>query len=143
MSIFKGIEKEKVVGGGQYITPGNYVLEVEEVKTFVSQKHRGRNYFVAEFSVLSTTSPDYSPGSRVSWLVNMDQDSALANVKGFAMALDADMSEEDITQEGMDHLISSDNPAAGSKVKANAYTIKTKAGHDFTKLSWSAYTEDA
>ena len=67
MGIFKGIEKEKVVGGGQYITPGNYTLETEEVKTFVSQKVRGRNYFVGEFTILSTTSPDYAPGERVSW----------------------------------------------------------------------------
>jgi len=137
MGIFKGIEKEKVAGGGQYITPGNYTLETEEVKTFVSQKVRGRNYFVGEFTILSTTSPDYAPGERVSWLVNMDQPSALANIKGFAMALSSDMDEDDVSEEAMEHLISADNPAAGSKVKASAYIVKTKQGKDFTKVSWA------
>ena len=137
MSIFKGIEKEQVVGGGQYLTPGSYTLEVEEVKTFSSQKVRGRNYFVSEFTILSTTSPEYAPGGRVSWLVNMDQPSALANIKGFAISLSPDMAEDDVTVDAMEHLISSDNPASGSKVQATAYNVKTKAGHDFTKVSWS------
>ena len=139
-SIFKGIEKAEVAGGGQYLTPGSYTLEVEEVKTFVSQKVRGRNYFVGEFTILSTTSPEYSPGARVSWLVNMDQPSALANIKGFAVALSSDMSEDDVTADAMDHLISADNPAAGSKVQASAYNIKTAPGNDFTKVSWAPCT---
>ncbi len=137
MGLFKGIEKEKASGGGNYLTPGNYTLEVSEVKTFSSQQRKGRMYFCAEFAVLSTTSPDFAPGDQVSWLVNMDQPSSLGNIKGFATALSNDMSEDDVTEEAMEHLISSENPASGTRIKANAYVIKTKAGNDFTKVSWS------
>ena len=137
MGIFKGIKEHSVTGGGRYLTPGNYTLEVEEVKTFESQQKKGRMYFCADFTVLSTTSSDYAPGERVSWLVNMDQPSALSNVKGFAMALSPDISEGEITEEAMEELVSSDNPAAGSRLKANAYNVVTRSGGDFTKVAWS------
>jgi dihydrofolate reductase len=109
---------------------------VEEVKTFESQQKKGRHYFCAEFTVLSTTSQDYAPGDRVSWLVNMDQPSALSNIKGFALALSDEVKESEIDEEAMDQLISSDNPAAGAKVKATAYNVQTRSGGDFTKVSW-------
>ena len=137
MGLFKGIESESVSGGGQYITPGSYTLEVEEVKTFESQQKKGRMYFCAEFTVLATTSAEYAPGDRVSWLVNMDQPSALSNIKGFALSLSDDIDEGDIDENAMQTLVSSDNPAAGTKLKAMAYNVKPRAGGDFTKVSWS------
>jgi len=136
MSLFKGIKAESVSGGGRYLTPGSYALEVEEVKTFESQQKKGRHYFCAEFTVLSTTSQDYAPGDRVSWLVNMDQPSALSNIKGFAMALSGEVKENEINEDAMEDLISSDNPAAGTKLRATAYNVVTRAGGDFTKVSW-------
>ena len=141
MGLFANIEKEQVVGGGQYLTPGSYTLEVEEVKTFESQQKKGRHYFCAEFTVLSTTSPDYTPGERGSWLVNMDQPSALSNIKGFAASLSPEASESEINEEIMNQMVSSENPAAGAKMKATAYNVKTRAGGDFTKVTWGPYGE--
>jgi hypothetical protein len=137
MALFKGIEKEQVGGGGNYITPGTYSLEVMEVKTFESQQKKGRTYFCVDFSVLSSTNPEHDPGQAISWLVNMEQPSALSNVKGFALALSGDMKDTDVNEEAMEHLVSSDNPAAGTRMKANAYAVKTRAGNDFTKVAWS------
>ena len=143
MSLFKGIQKVQVSGTGRYITPGSYVLEVAEVKTFESQKKKGRHFFCVEGAVMSTTSQEYSPGDLVSWLVNVtDHESALANIKNFAMSLSSNIDEEDITPESVDALCSSDQPAAGTKVRATAINVQTRAGGDFTKVSWAPYSED-
>ena len=79
-------------------------------------------------------------GSVISWLVNMEQPSALGNVKGFAMALLPDTPEDDLDESAMEQLVGPDQPAAGIRVKADAVNIKTRAGNDFTKVNWSPAT---
>ena len=138
MSIFAGIEQAQNYGGGQYIEPGAWELEVSELKVFESSQHPGRMYFAAECRVVSTTCETSGQGSVVTWLVNMTQSSSLGNLKGFAVALDPNLSDDDITQDYMDLLVSAEQPAAGIKVRADAANIKTKAGNDFTKVVWSS-----
>jgi len=139
MSMFKGINQAEVYKGGRYMVPGQWELEITQLKAFSSSQKAGRNYFAAEFKVHSTTAEagDFQPGSRVDWLVDMNQPSALSNIKSFAMALTPGASGGDITPEVMESLVGAEQPAVGIRVVADAYTIKTRAGNDFTKVDWS------
>lgn len=138
MSIFAGIEQAQSYGGGQYLEPGHWDLEVQELKVFESSQNPGRMYFAVEAKVLETTSETTSMGEMVTWLVNMAQPSSLGNIKGFARALDPSLEDEDITQDYMDLLVGSEQPAAGVRLKADAHNVKTRAGNDFTKVVWSS-----
>jgi len=143
-SIFAGIKAESATKSGRYIQPGQHVLTVREIKLFESSQKKGKWFFCVEADVDEYTAEDeaapYGSGSVVSWLVNMEQPSALGNVKGFAMALLPDTPEEDLDETAMEQLVSPEQPAAGIRVKADAVNIKTRAGNDFTKVNWSPAT---
>lgn len=140
MSLFSGIESSQTYGAGDYITPGTHELEVHEVSTFESSQNAGRHYFCVEADVIGSTSEAHAPGTRVTWLVNMQQPSALSNCLGFGLALDADAKSSDITSEFMDKLCADAQPARGIRVRALAHNVKTRAGGDFTKVTWEAST---
>jgi len=125
--------------------PGKYELEVRELKTFESNAKRGRWFFVAEFDVVTYQplsnaegKPEYAPGDQVSWLVDMDQLSALGNIKGFAMALVEGSTEDDIDEAVMESLVATEQPGRGLRVFANAFMVKTRSDNDFTKVTWSS-----
>jgi hypothetical protein len=139
MGLFDDIGKVQAAGGSRYLTPGNYTCEVQALKVIESQKRRGQQFFVAELAVVDCDNGEFGPGECASWVVNMDHQSALSNIKGFAMALDTDSSDSSITPQVMEELVSGDNPAAGIKVRGFLYNVKTKAGKDFTKANWSAF----
>ncbi len=143
--IFGGMGSAKVAGGGRYIEPAKWHLEARELKVFESQRKRGQWFFAAEFDVLDVKAPaDYegkfpfAPGDLVSWLVNMDNDSSLGNIKGLAMALVPGSEEEDIDDAAMEGLVDSSQPARGLKVWANAFHVETRKGTPFTKVVWSS-----
>ena len=144
MGIFSGMKEASVSGSGRFIIPGDWELEVRELLVKQSQQHRGETFFIAEFDVLAVTPPaDYEgkfpfkAGDEVSWLVKMSQPSAHGNIKGLAMALVPGSEEEDIDEETMEDMISSNQPAKGSKVFARAFNTKTRANSDFTVVKWS------
>jgi hypothetical protein len=138
MSVFSGISQAEVYGAGQYIQPGTHDLEIHEISVVQSSQHNGRNYFCVEADVIASTNEKHAPGSRVTWLVNMQQPSALSNCLGFALALDADATKADINEEFMDKICGADQPARGTRVKALAHNVTTRAGGDFTKVTWEA-----
>ena len=140
---FSGIGSARVYGAGQYISPGQYALQVNEVKLVNSERDAGRQFFCVEASVLTANEVAFDTGgwrsgSSVTWLVDMRQPSALSNVKAFAMALTPGASEGEITEDGMMALVGPDQPAKGLKVDCDAISIQTKAGNDFTKCQWRA-----
>ena len=135
---FSGISQAQTSKSGRYLKPGNYELEIHEVTCFESQAQAGRNYFCVEVDVITTTSEEYRPGDRLTWLVDMGKPSALSNCKKFALALDAKSTDADITEELMEALVSSDQPARGVRIGASAHIVKTRAGNDFTEVTWSS-----
>ena len=141
MGLFDGISDVQAAGGSRYLTPGNYLCEVQALKVIQSQKRQGQHFFVAELCVLESDNDDFGSGEAASWVVNMAHQSAMANIKGFAEALDPASDDGSVTPASMDALISSGNPAAGIKVKGFLYNVKTKAGGDFTKANWRAHAE--
>lgn len=139
MSLFEGIQSSQVYGSGNYITQGTHELEIHEVSTFESSQHPGRFYFCVESDVLTSTSDAHNPGERVTWLVNMQQPSSLSNCLSFALALDKNATSADIDEATMEKICGAEQPARGIRVRALAHNVKTRAGGDFTKVSWEAF----
>lgn len=138
MSAFSGIEKTRVYQNAPYLAPGQYELSIVALKLVDSTKKRGQQFFVAEFRVVTSSNEDFKSGDLVSWMVDMDHgDTALSNCKAFACAV-LDCEEDDVVAATLDKLVSVEQPAADVRVKANAFTIKTKAGNDFTKVRWDS-----
>jgi hypothetical protein len=137
-SAFAGIENTRVYQNTPFMTPGQYELTIRSMALVDSKKKRGQQFFVVEFDVDSTTAPDFKQGDLVGWLVDMDHgETALSNCKAFASAV-LDCEETQIDEATMLKLVGPDQPATGVKIKANAFTIKTKSGNDFTKIRWDS-----
>ncbi len=138
MGLFDKIGQAHSSGGGVYFEPGSYALECKANKS--GKTREGRAYFVCEFVILESTNPARPVGTSVSMMVMMDKyiETALGNVKGYVAAL-FDVPEESVDEAGVESLISAENPGAGMKCRAVASNIKTKAGKDFTKVSFSPF----
>jgi hypothetical protein len=142
-SAFAGIEKTRIYQNAPYLTPGQYELTIRSMSLVDSKKKRGQQFFVVEFDVISTTAEDFKAGDLVSWLVDMDHgETSLSNCKAFASAV-LDCEEEKIDEATMLKLVGPDQPAAGVRIKANAFNIKTKSGADFTKVRWDSLESPA
>lgn len=134
-SMFSGIEEARISEGGVYFKPGVFRVEVEAVKGLKDRK--GVGTFVVEGTLLESSEPSLPVGTAVSWVVKLDKEPALGNIKAFiaaAMGEDA----KNVTAESVDLVISAGNPLKGTKLRASAQNIKTKAGNDFTKITWKA-----
>lgn len=125
-----------------YLKPGLYRLIVEEVSFFPSSKTNSREKFTCvEATIQHTTNGDFFPGQRVTWMQKMSLDSAVSNVKKFALALNPEATDRDITKEVIKQLCGPQQPARGIIVDADAYEITTKkTGSPFTVVNWRAAT---
>lgn len=137
-SEFEGIEQAQVSQKLPNVQPGQYVFEVEALK-IVATRTKGK-MFIAEFKVVESTGAlANAPGTKCSNVIKMSLESALGNIKGIAAAV-LDEPEKMITSKTVDGLVSEANPAKGTKVRADASTITTRAGNPFTLLKFSAYS---
>lgn len=147
MGRFSGMKDAQVSAGGNYFTPGIYLVEVEKVHMITTRK--GADMYIVETRVLESQSPNppemmkdgspaaatKSPGSSPSYCVPMALDSALGNIKAFLAALLGENPEE-ITEEVAEESIADSNPLKGMKVRVECTMVVTNAGRDFTKHTW-------
>ena len=143
---FIGIESATKSKSGRYLCPGNWDLQVVQVKLQDSKKNHGVTYFIAEFDVMTTDVEDFTKGDRVSWLVDLSQreDMWQADIKDFCMAIvglttETETENNKVTAEGTFALCQPDNPARGLKVSVRAYNHLTKRENHFTKTDWRPY----
>lgn len=137
MSKFAGIEKAASSDRLPYIQQGSYLLEIDAVKV-ISTRGKG-DMFIIEAKVLESAGANANEvGSKLSHLIKMSNDSAMGNIKAFVSALTGDSK---VTSETVDKIISAENPAAGTKVRADAFNIKTRAGADFTRVNYTYVPE--
>lgn len=79
------VSKAKVSGGGVYLEPGDYVLEVEATKGIET---RGKGpMFVADFIVRESNNEKFPAGSRVNHTILMAKDYGPGNAKEILSAL--------------------------------------------------------
>lgn len=138
MGVFGGIEKTTTFKNAPFLEPGQYELAVKALQVVTSKKMPARNFFVAEFDVVTSSCDKFMAGDLVSWLVDMSHgETSLSNCKAFAAAV-MDCDESEVDEATMEKLVGPEQPATGVKIKANAFTIKTRAGTDFTKVRWDS-----
>ena len=138
MGIFSGIKDAQITGASKYLGPGQWLLKVKKCEVFESTKKKGRHFFLAEFETVEASDPHSVVGETRSWLVNLDQEAALGNIKAFALALTPDAKEADIDEEMVEELVSSENPAAGLEVRAEGVMRESKNGNEYTRFTWSS-----
>lgn len=136
MGLFGKIKEAKSSSGGIYFVPGSFDLECRANKSSITRD--GRAFFVAEFTILSSTSPDRPVGTVMSWMVMLDKnlETGLGNIKQYVSSLYG-LAEHEVDEAGVEALVAADNPGAGIKIRASATNITTRKGTPFTKVIFS------
>ena len=141
MGIFDGIGKAQYFEGGKYLGPGLYLVEVLRVKQAATRN--GRPFFVVEMQILESSDlKEFPIGTSASWMVMLDQDAALGNIKHF-LSVASETPINEVDKQDAEDAISEQNPLAGVKLRAMAVNVKTKALKDFTKVKFMAATVSA
>jgi hypothetical protein len=153
MGIFSGIEQASFFSRGKHIPKGAHVLTGKKISVQVSQKNRAVSNFIMEFDVVSSDSPELSPGDVVSVVYSSANQSFLGNVKAVLAAymLSCERTEAPaITIQDICKKITEDYIAAITEGDGTAYagfqlrcmgtetTIKggPNAGQPFTRHDW-------
>jgi hypothetical protein len=156
MGLFAGkdINKYRSSKGGNYLGPGRYVGRLLSAKGILyGQPTPTKEAFVAEFEILEVIGENSTQvvGEQTSHFVKLSDtdfpDTAYGNVADCmrAMVACADAAEGnapdsidsvDIDDETAEVITSKDQPMAGTIMGISAVQIKTKKGHDFTKISY-------
>lgn len=137
MGIFSGIDKATPSEGGVYLLPGQYVVEIVKCKSGTTRKKL--DFFLSELRVLQSSNPERPVGSLCTWFVGIMPDTgALGNIKRF-LAIANDVEDADVDDAGAEMAVSDTNPLAGTLLRADAVNVKTRAGGDFTRVSWAKF----
>jgi hypothetical protein len=134
-----GFDQVEMGGGGVYIEPGNYLLKILEVKNGHAQMG-GFDFFLAEFEVVASDNPKFSPGSRVEWMVAFKNPQYTStyqrDVKQFLYhafrGFDQTVTEEQINNGVWQLATSQQQPLAGKYVGASAVDVPMR--HDKNKM---------
>lgn len=122
-------------GGGVYIIPGRYTAKIVSCK-----KDKGQvdmvEYFLVELDVTESNNPAQPVGTRVSWMMKESWLPAASNIASF-IAVASQEPVETIDEAGLLHIVSAENPLAGTLITYSASNILTKGKQsDFTKVTW-------
>jgi hypothetical protein len=138
--MFEGIEGARVSEGGVYFKPGVYKARILAVKALKDRK--GVGTFVVECELLESSEPMLPAGTIASWVVKLDKEPALGNIKSFAAAANG-VQPKDVTAKAIELIVSEGNPLKDTILKVSAQNIKTKSGSDFTKVTWLAGDDES
>lgn len=149
MSIWDGIENESYTKRSKTIPEGNHLLRGKRFVTQASQKVRGITLFIAEFEVVSSSSPELSPGDSVSAIYGSDKASFLKNVKyllaNYIIACERqhdpkitlDQVNGKIEGRYIEAITADDGTSyAGFEVKSTGRLTQTKDGRPFIVHEW-------
>lgn len=133
MGMFSGISEAKYSEGGNYIKPGVFRLKVS--KCIGKKLRTNKQAFIVEFNVIESDNAEHRVGSEVTWMVTMDKEPALGNIRQFIAAV-MEVDIEEVNEEVAELVVGEDNPLASKIVRASAVNITTKAGKPFTKVKF-------
>lgn len=137
LDIFADVEKAQTYDSAQYIEPGEFVFAVERLLLRPSSRDQ-RVFFIAELKVVESSRDDTPVGSTRSEIIDVSRaETGPSNVKRFALALGPDLTDDDVTKEDLAALVSDEQPAAGVKLRCEAWMITTRKGNPFTKKRWA------
>ena len=129
--------------GGLDLVPGVYDLVVAKIASGINQTKK--EYFVIEFDVETSSEPSRPAGTRVSWMATNQgyADTFFSNVKGALLAVcQAKFGKEQVNEAAINDAIFEQavgiaQPFTGVRVRAQAANTVTKAGKDFTIVTFS------
>lgn len=147
MGLFAYIKGQRSTQGGVYFEPGIYKAQINRVKLGKTRKEE--DFFVVETELIESNNPDRPEGSTCSWMVMFKHDAALGNIADFcraglfayAVQNDADpgvpsYEKVEVDDASAEQICGEENPLAGVILTVEAVNVKTKAGRDFTRVSW-------
>jgi len=133
MGKYAGVGGAKFNEGGVFFEPGNYLVRVDAVKEGQTRKKQG--FFVVETTILESDNPERKRGSGCSWMSLEEWDNHLGNVNHF-VSVAQQCEPEEVDEEGVEMVISDENPCAGVVLKVKATNVPTRAGGTFTKVKF-------
>lgn len=139
-----GVREAQANRQSKWLTDGNYLLRVLRTAEGRTRMPADRPYLVGGFTILRSEGPAALPvGHEGSYMIMLDRDAAMGNVKALLEALMTDA--EKATLAGFADPAEADayisnlvatNGFAGREVLAQVETVSTKRGTPFTKASW-------
>jgi hypothetical protein len=154
-ALLKKIAAAKSNGGGVYIQPGQFILEVENI---LFESKYGGSTFIVEFIVRESISTEAGKeankvGTKCSSVDVVDKpgaagDAAAGNVKAFVLGLYG-LNAEEVSEaeflEAVGAITEKDQPAKGMLIGCTAFTKpkKTKPGEFLTAKRWTTVPQDA
>ncbi len=134
MGLFSRISEANYSEGGNYLKPGVYRLETTKV---ISKKLRtGKDAYIVEFRVLESDNPDHRVGSEVTWMVTLDKEPAMGNIKQYIATACGTTDLSGVDEATAELTVSEEQPLTGKVVRCSAVNITTKAGRPFTKCKF-------
>ena len=134
MSFASGINGAKrPTGKGEYIKPGNHILQVDYLKE--NNGYKGES-FVAAFKLIQSDNEEQ--GDRPSWVVVKRPDNAemaQSEVKEFLSIL-MGCEFDDIDKESFAEMVGLEQPGAGMYIHCYAWEKPTKKGGVWTAMKW-------
>lgn len=137
--------------------PGNYVMLVNRVREFKSNRNIEHTVVAVELEVVEVigapADSSHALGDVASWVIKIkgaaddNKDYFVGLIKDFlcvawtakARAGNPDAPEcleSDVDEELFNHTTGEDNPLAGTYLKVSAFDDESKAGKTITRVSW-------
>lgn len=135
MDLYNRILNAQSTKGGNYVVPGNYIVELGKV--FFKNDRKGVPCFIVEMNIVDSDNDERKAGTPMTWLVKCDKDAAEGNIKAFFESV-LDPGEK-LSPEFMKDATGEENPLMGLKMKLFAFNKDTKAGKPFTRVEWSLF----
>jgi hypothetical protein len=154
MGLFADIKGKTGSSGGQYLSEGLYVVQVERCKQDVSKKQDHKPYFAAELKVLESNNEEIKVGTSRSFVVKFKGEYPeldLGNVADFMNAamkswfVQQGMPVPDgfeVDEETAEDICGEENVLAGTILPVEVQNIKTKKQNDFSKHKWGLATPE-
>ncbi len=142
MGLFGGIKAAKYSEGGVYILPGVGRVEILGIKSFKTRK--GQDAYAVECKMVESSNAKLPPGSVCTWMVTLDKEPALGNIKHFVNTLLPQIDFDKLSEEDCEKAVlltcADGDPLKlkGKFLRFAATEIMTKANRPFTKVKWLA-----
>jgi len=147
-SPFDGIQTTAASRDANYVTPGHYVMRIDDVR--LKKNRKEEPIFVIEMTPLHVLASELCkmngkdtasnkqgvPCTHLIPFTGPGKDMALPNIKAFVLGCQPGTDEADIDEDAMQFIVSDDQPLSGSVVEVVARSIRTKSDKDFTKINY-------
>lgn len=141
-------------GGGLYILPGDYTLQIEGIKRF--QSAQGGVVVAVDFLILASTNPERKPNSRVGTVFQESTSIGMSNMKEFFVAAtglsphnvaDQDAVNNEDWNKVRDLACSPDQTLSGLKIYATGVertkrkTVGDPKKDNYTRVTYAPHEE--